>query len=334
MSIALIYQAGSRSRLPVVQEMIRVAKNIPGLILAPMPTDLDQAKVYSILEALYRRGIRTYIGWEGSQVLEAGLPFIQSHPDIRAISIGSSSTTLALKDNIWRLSLPDMTFIEAMKAYIQTKGYKRILLLWDQGGAWATSMAKDIQASIKVPIIPIPFRTEPMNLQALVRTLEAIDAEGIIQPKDTLSILLLARDLEPFFQATRPFWNRGYPLIAGDGAEGFNFPGLEDVALATGFMVVHNQVPTTKTMLDLQAQGFEGTVTIANILDAHRLASAPNIQTHIMDGATGFVAFDANGDRLYGWVALSQFIPSHGYVPQWLLIKDPILGISFSKLIH
>lgn len=338
MSIALVYQSGLGSRLPIVREMLYAVKDLPGLVMAPLPGDLDQANVRKILDDLYQRGIRSYIGWEGSQVLEAGLPFLRSHPDSRAISIGVSSRSLSHMDNLWTLSLPDRVMVMAMLRYARVRDYENIAILWDSNGSWPQSISKDVLNASSIPVVSIPFSVETVPIsgphtRSLVHDLLTMVRDGAIHPKKTLFILLLARDLDRFFRDLGPFLKQyRFHMIAGDGAEGYEFQGLEDVAYATNFMVVHNQSPTTSAILELRSKGYKAPNTIAAIFDAYKLAKMSRIQDIVVDGSEGLIAFDANGDRKYGWISISRYAPGEGYIPTWLLIRDPLLGVVFTSI--
>jgi len=331
--IALVYQGGPTSRHPIVTGMRALLRkyDMP-VIEGILPYDLNQHGSRAVLERLYQMGVRTYIGWEGSQAMDAGMPFFQAHPDTAAISVGSTSTIQALDDNIYRLNIPDSNYVDAMLKYARVEGYRRIAILWDEDSEWARSIRNDILQRVPMAI-DIPFLTDDDPKGTLDMALASAD------PEDTLVLLFIAKQYDQFFRMTRPFWKQHmYHVVAGDGAEGYMFPNLDDVADSMRFTVAQMSVPTTTIM---QNPIVNGSVTIALIVDAYMLARDagrdPNAYLSALrgingvDGHTGFISFDDNGDRDFGDVAMMHFQDGK-YRPTYIYFADPAYGTAFAKV--
>jgi ABC-type branched-subunit amino acid transport system substrate-binding protein len=82
----------------------------------------------SLLNDLYNRGKRIFIGFNRSTILTGVIEWFESHEDTYGISITSTSPTLNIKKNIYRMIPPDNKIIETYLLYLNN--YKKIICSW------------------------------------------------------------------------------------------------------------------------------------------------------------------------------------------------------------
>ena len=83
-------------------------KKYPSLPFNPFPianTFGLLEKTLELLDKYYTKGFRIFIGFNRSQILEGVLKWFDNHPDAIGISVNSSTSSLAIKKNIYRINI-------------------------------------------------------------------------------------------------------------------------------------------------------------------------------------------------------------------------------------
>ena len=291
-------------RMLVDNEVLYVPPPYTLEIMAPAR---DTAALVAQAETLVQQGHRWFFGCLSSDDLRALLPLARATPDAIFISTCSTSTSLALPDNVLRLACPDGASEPYMVQLLRTAfpsvaGWR---VQAQAGNTWAQELAETMRRDL-------PAAAEGGGVLVLT---EAVD-EALTQ----LAAADLAAGTPVVFgdaAAYAPSW-AGSDAVAALTAAGVPLFALTSLKMLAAITAAHNMVGNVGPFVaNLMLAGrLLVQAAVLRSRDPERAVLPRLLRSRSADNGTGM--FDGNGDRLDIEVGLVQWKPDTAW---WTVVQ-------------
>jgi hypothetical protein len=290
-------------------------------------------KTLQLLEQYYKLGYRIFIGMNRSSILNGVLSWFQQHPDATGISINSTSPTLSIPKNIYRLTPSDDNLINNIEVspFLLTKN--NIFYVYSQGEI-ATEYVLEALLSplspIKDKVVAIPILPDGSNMSDVKTQYMMKGATPFTDA--TISYLFVENQEEQFIQ----LFDLSFTPIPTFSISLDVFPeftGIQKIIWNQLYYAYQNINVSTSP---LWREGFEAlgkdsyNPISLNALqlnnDLKRKFDLNNLSNY------AFVQeFNQNKDIIY--FSYSNFVwKNNEWIPDAVFIKDPIFGVIYKTL--
>jgi hypothetical protein len=280
-------------------------------------------KTLELLDKYYAKGFRIFIGFNRSQILEGVLKWFDNHPDAIGISVNSSTSSLAIKKNIYRMNIDTKIAIkEQLLINIQENPSLTIYCVYIKNDTYSEDYYNY-------------FKNQPIIKERLVgcefinnSTREKLNKYLINSKKS--DILLNGMTLKQFLNlfnipntSILPYTYDRYGLILpemsevqADNLKG-NYAFIVFRGINTSFL--WRQGLKDLTNANFSINGFD-TLQVQNSLSENK---SPNL----LEGASSVLQFDPiTKDRKYINASRYDFTIKKEYVLNSIIFEDPLLG--------
>jgi hypothetical protein len=291
-------------------------------------------KTIQLLDLYYNLGYRIFIGFIRSSILKNVLPWFESHPLAIGISINSTSPTLSIPKNVYRLTPSDDNILNNIKLTPYFSKRKNIFYVYSQGEEateYVLAALLNPLSPIKNKIIPIPILPDSSNINDVMTIYKSKNYNPLTDA--TIEYLFLGNQRYDFINLFSPSF---IPVPTFDISLN-TFPILDDVQeilwnnlyysyqninISTspiwrkGYNTLGGEKYSTVTLNSLQLNNI-----LKNKTDTNELSNYAFVQQ-----------FNENKDIIYfsysGYVIKNKI-----WTPESVIINDPIFGYVFKGLI-
>lgn len=134
------------------QETVAVIKNIYNDLYAKKHNIIlydinstDSNEINNKLNNLYNQGIKKYVGFSSSELLNDSTNFFDTHKDTICFSVGSTIVK-TYPNNIIRPQMSDLNYIKAIDKSNILANYNKIFIIEEFGNDWSTSFVNNIES--------------------------------------------------------------------------------------------------------------------------------------------------------------------------------------------
>lgn len=293
-------------------------------------------KTLELLEYYYIAGYRIFIGFSRSSILTGVKSWFDSHPSAIGISPNSTSPTLDILKNIYRLSPSDSNILAniQLSPFILAKRY--IFYIYSQGEIAAETvlaLLTDPLSPVKDKIVPIPIAPDSSNINDVQTIYTSYNYDPV---KDVaVDYLYVGSQRENFINL---FSFSFLPVPTFDISLN-SFPIFNESNKIVWSNLYYSYQNINLSTSPLWRQGYEVLTpykynTIG--LNALQLNNFLKTKTSIDELSNyAFVQeFDINKDTIYFSYSNFNYIFNikQTWVPDSVFVKDPIFGVFYQVL--
>lgn len=256
--------------------------------------NVSASTIRQILDEQYKRGIRIFIGFSRSTLLNSIKDWFQQHPDAVAISCTSTAPQLNLQDNIIRLVPNDSNIITLLKYFLNEYASTKRIVLYQKDDLYAQYFADALSAYSPVAISLLADNNIVLNYLSTTDYVVPIFVEQMQQFRDLLS---------QHYGIVPPF--KPKPLVVDildvQPPEGLPASFVDKYK----FLGNYNFVSLIATQIFQTTNGecnfyaYDAALIALYLQENHIKGNNPNLVSEIslLVGITGGLELDAGGDR-------------------------------------
>ena len=289
-------------------------------------TDGSVALTLELLEKYYNEGYRIFLGFSSSSMLEAVLPWFNSHPDAIGVSAFSVASYLSIPKNIYRISPKDIFFLQYLVDYILNSIVSsggRIFYVYSDSdtGERVKNILYDLYGEENV--ITFPIDSTYSNLTKT--NIQNFYSDNNITNIDVCLILIY----NPIkYQEYVNYFTSDYNIYASQyGIPFIPVINSSNTSLENLFNVISIQNITTSTLQNVSLINLKESY-VPQTSDALYLITslALNQNINYLYSYGTNLQFDENNDIKYA--SLKQYLYRDGnFVPIKIHTNDPLYGI-------
>jgi hypothetical protein len=288
-----------------------------GFTIPIVDTKSDLPTNLTLLQQYYNQGVRIFLGFDRSTILQGVLPWFTAHPDTFGISVLSSAISLSVAKNVIRLTPPDSLPAFIVSQFINQGAYTAVLYVVESTDLASmdiyTSIVSQVNPSINsVTVLFQDLSNDQTDIANVLAALAALPSGGIVYI-DTLNYrneyLTIATQ---YYEANKKKANSTIdtsdtpPLF--DAAQQQLFQGLYFYETILDQLSLSNReirevlgptsfVPYAYDAYNIARSGCQSAV----------VTSLPSITSHTLSN-TAPLDLDANNDRIYATFAIEVFM--------------------------
>lgn len=291
----------------------------------------DTDRMFAILNRYYRRGVRIFMGFSGSNTVANALPWFNDHRDAIGISLNSSASSLAFPKPIIRLTPSDRLLVLLSRTFIR-RNATRLVLLVDQNELFARDIRDRYVEQLSDFITTILYDDPTLNSQLL-----ALTSSDMIIPlvRDQAAVRQLFASVN--LQAQVLGVVGSFPVFTVDEERLLGNRWIHVALTST------NPSLTVREMTDVletraYSLAYDAVIIVKSAIEA-RSTNIFDLINHTL-GIDGVLELNSDNDRKYADYVLYRYDPSRSpnrededrWVPVYLWSYTPNLGLSESEL--
>lgn len=296
-------------------------------------TEGNLEKTLQLLDLYYGLGYRIFIGFDRSSILEKVKPWFDAHPKAIGISPNSTSPTLDIPKNIYRI-LPSSTKIGenvTLSPYLVTR--RKIYYVYSEGqttSEFVLALLLSPISPIKNKIVPIPILSDSSNINN-VKTIYLANNYNVLTDA-TIEFLFVKNQRENFINLFTPEF---LPISTFD-ISGNSLPLLNDSAKIVWNNFYYSYQNVNVSTSPLWRKGYEELgyyVYNKEAIDVLQLNNNLKKRKSLEELSNyAFVQqFDENKDAKYFSFSGLKFIydeitKKEEWKPSSVFVKDPLMG--------
>lgn len=264
------------------------------------------------LNKYYNSGSRFFVGFSRSTILNAVLPWFSIHPDVKGISLSSSSASLCIPKPIYRVQPADTALIAALKDKLDASRY--IYYLYSSGEIASDSLLSYLQSNYSAKLKPYSVNAN-LELSLLQTYFSGCNSDDVsimylyngTQQNDYLNLFT---SVYPLPVETFDIANNGIPTADKTFIyQHYNYLSYQSLCASKLFV----------EGLNAGGPNFMNTVPNA-LLMISEFYNNQGLNT--MPSYNSVLEFDENNDLIYYSVLNQKFNPN--LVNNFMFFKDPI----------
>lgn len=296
-------------------------------------TQGEISRTLLLLEQYYKLGYRIFIGLNRSSILNGVLNWFQQHPDATGISINSTSPTLSIPKNIYRLTPSDDNILNNIEISPFLLSKNNIFYVYSQGETASEFVLNALLSPlspIKDKIVAIPILPDGSNIGD-VQT-QYITKGATPFTDATIEYLFVENQREQFIQLFNPLF---FPIPTFDISLNI-FPTFTDIqkTIWNQFYYSYQNINLSTSALWREGYNFLGQTKYNTVsLNCLQLNNFLKTKTELQElSSYSFVQeFNQNKDIIY--FSYSSFVwKNDQWTPDAYFVKDPIFGTFYETL--
>ncbi len=296
-------------------------------------TEGSVKKTLYFLDLYYNLGYRIFIGFNRSSMLNSVLSWFLQHPDATGMSLNSTSPTLSIPKNVYRLTPSDDNILASVEVSPFLLSRNNIFYVYSQGEVateYVLSALLSPLSPIKDKIVPIPILPDGSNMSDVQTQYTNKGATALTD--STIIYLFVENQRRQFIDLFTPSFTpiptfnisiNIFPEFIGIQKTIWNqlFYAYQNINVSTsplwrkGYETLGSQVYNSVSLNALQLNNY-----LKRKFDLNDMPNYAYMQE-----------FNQNKDIIY--FSYSDFVwKNETWIPDAVFIKDPIFGVIYKTL--
>lgn len=301
-------------------------------------TQSDINRTLSLLDDLYKKGKRIFIGFSRSKILTDVIDWFKKHDDVYGISLTSTSPTLNIKKNILRMIPPDNKIIDTYLYYLNRfspvqGGFKKILILYQDNDIFSKTLTELLFNNIdkdRIILYNINKKKSTNNFNLIVDDFYNIINE-LLNSYYNDEIIVINNIVDKFddyinFINNNLSNNNVVPHLSNIGE---NPPNITNKLYINKYKHI-SFLPNYESFISKYVNNNNYSDILYDVINISYYINNTINDYKYITGSYGYLYFDENNDRNLINFAIFNFNDLNNWKPLFKYNRDPIYGDNVS----
>jgi hypothetical protein len=275
----------------------------------------SSTSIYNQLKTLYDTGIRYFVGFASSKLLDSSRTFFVNYNDAYGISVGSTMYDTTLPNNIIRPVFNDNKYILAIKSTGSLDTYTSIIRLVEQNNIWADKFSESIDDNFDPEILPDPININLTDIEAS-RILIYNMLDNYTDPTKQIVAPLVSLNVNTFITIILDYLDSHQTPSLINMFCGDNLYGFEQSLITQEKILFTSRINLLSTSLFGRGSIYSSLYNplAINLIDMINVINKTSDTKDIYDilnlytGYNGYIKLDTDNTKLYGKILIIRYL--------------------------